>query len=67
MYLTVGILIFRKFNKTVAKTAPYIATTCKGLFFCVISPLNQGLKKSSIQGLRFYYSRGYEVKDFTQA
>ena len=25
--------------------APYMATTCKGLISCAISPLNQGLKK----------------------
>lgn len=48
-----------KFNKTVAKMAPYMATTCKGLISCAISPLNQGLKKSSIQGLQFYHSRSY--------
>ena len=45
------------------KTAPYLATTCKGCFLFALFYKNQ--MKSSIQRLRFCHSRGFYMRMLT--
>lgn len=66
IYWTVGIPIFKKYNEAITKTAPYMATTCKGLvFYCLkfrLRPLNYKNGNSKKSSFHNYY-----VRDFARA